>query len=1343
MTDPTLGDRPIVSARQRRNLRICLLGPLADMAPIAACLTELGHRVHVATQAPETSGQFDVAVIEQTGLAAFFESSLADRVPHLEVLAPGEDRESAALHHVAGDASPREWQLALHLAIADWRAMPASPSDLELEEPARFLDLLVDPAYLLDAQARLYYVNPAACRAHGWPREVLLKKRVFDFDPTVERENWHRIWQQTVENAGGTFESVHLTADGKSYPVEITASPIRHQGRLFVFSFARNISERQQAQAALCRQREQARRYLDIAGTMLVALDAEARITRANKKACQVLGYRNEEQLLGRHWFSTVIPVSEREAVVGIFRQLMSGDVAPVEHHTNRVLTRRGETRLVQWHNSVLPDETGRVHGVLSSGEDITEQQAAKRLLERQAALNNLLTAVSRDLFSAEPQALDEAIGRALGQFGDHCRLDSAFRLCFDREAERFRETHTWVARSPGGDAGAGYFLLDDTAALPDWLEHMRNDRPVVIADAELSGEAEGAELRLLRERAIRALVAVPVIGPSGLNSCIGFGKMTEPRDWGDEEIRILRLLGDLVSLVLRNRQSLQRLQTSEYRWKFALEGSGQGVWDWNARTNRVYYSPLWKRMLGYQENEIGPDLEEWSRRVHPDDLPGTMASIQAHLEGNDPIYRSEHRIRHRDGEYRWVLDRGMVVARDADGAALRVIGTHTDVTEQHENRRRLMESTAQLEAIFTNSQVGIMLLTGYRIMARCNQRLADITGYPSPERMLGMSMRQLHLSEENFTDFGRRYYDNLRERQMLHIEYQLRRKDGRAIWCLLSGKALDAAQPPDLDKGVIWVVDDISHIKQTERELREQRDLFSGGPTMVFQWQPGEGWPVDFCSANVQDILGFAPARLMGGDIQFASLVHPHDLPVISEEVAGYLASGKDNFEQEYRLRHADGRYLTFYDYTHLQRDDRGGVSSIYGYLLDITQQRDTERERLRMERELQQTRKMEALGQLTGGVAHEFNNMLAIILGHAGLLRSRLGGQADPRIEGYLNHIDQAGSRAKALIRQMLSFSRPQENRPERIALEPAIHEMIILARGSLPSSIEISYRPVSGLPDVLLDMGELQQLLTNLLINARDAMDGKGHVEVGLQRYQGLDGECLHCHTRIRGQWVQLSVADDGQGIAREHLARLFEPFFSTKEVGKGTGLGLSVVLGIMERNGGHILVDSEPGAGALFRLLFPPLGPPEDVQPPVPEPEHGVPSLSGRVLVVDDEPALTAYLRELLRGRGLDVTVSNDSREALGLLTASDKSFDLLITDQTMPGLLGTELSARARGRRPQLKTLLCTGHSEQVDAGLAAAQGIDRFMLKPVDADELLRVVQELLGTEADKYSVTS
>jgi len=255
--------------------------------------------------------------------------------------------------------------------------------------------------------------------------------------------------------------------------------------------------------------------------------------------------------------------------------------------------------------------------------------------------------------------------------------------------------------------------------------------------------------------------------------------------------------------------------------------------------------------------------------------------------------------------------------------------------------QQKLIDSERQLEAIFANSQVGIMLLTGYRLLARTNARMAEILGYDSPQQMLGMSMREIHLSERNFVEFGEQFYNNLSKSKILHIEYPLRRRDGSAVWCMASGKALDNETPPDLGKGVLWVVDDISHIKQTEQALREQHALFNSGPIVVFRWLPDAQWSVVSCSANVQDVLGYSAEDLIQGRQPFAPLVHPDDLSRVAGEVSHYLETGIDSFDQEYRLRHADGHYLDFYDHTQIQRGDDGEVRLIYGYLMDVSQRK------------------------------------------------------------------------------------------------------------------------------------------------------------------------------------------------------------------------------------------------------------------------------------------------------------------------------------------------------------------------------------------------------------------
>jgi len=979
---------------------------------------------------------------------------------------------------------------------------------------------------------------------------------------------------------------------------------------------------------------------------------------------------------------------------------------------------------------SQLPQSHAGAMRSKAMGHEVTDPSRVPAQLLNQAATNQLLSTISRDLFSARPQQLDDEINAALAQVGALCAVDRCYIFRYSPEQDLLSNSFEWC--NLGIEPQIQHLQGLDAGNTPAWMAVMHKDQAVVIDDVNELDEDWAAEREILQAQSIQSLLAVPMLSPQGLSGFIGFDVVAKKRHWLPEEQYSLRLFADLVGLALQNRDSLRRLQTSEYRWKFALEGAGQGVWDWNTQTDEVYFSTRWKQMLGYGDDELGSSLDEWSSRIHPDDLATTLSARQDYLEGRVAAYRHEHRVQHKNGQYIWILDRGVIVSRDQRGNALRVIGTHTDVTESRDIRQRIVESEMQLNAIFQNSQVGIMVLTGYRRLARCNQRMADIAGFASAQEMIGISMRELHVSDQYFAKFGERYYENLRLNNMLHIEYPLRRQDGKAVWCSFSGKAVDTATPPNLNKGVIWVVDDIEHMKQTERELREQRDLFSGGPTMVFQWRPEQGWPVEFCSANVSELLGYDASDLLDGSISFASLIHPDDLQRIGEEVSHFIETGIDTFEQDYRLRHAHGHYLYLYDYTRLQRDESGQVRLIYGYLLDITDRKLAEAEKLRLEREIQQSRKMEALGQLSGGVAHEFNNMLAIMHGHLALLSSELKNHPDAKLLAYVNNIEEAGRRATQLTRQMLAYSRPTERKPERIALNPSIRQAIGLSEASLPSSISIEFVEAEDLPDIRLDTLELQQIMTNLLINARDAMEGKGHLRVATRYAKPDKALCQVCQSVIDSEWVQVCVTDNGHGIARGNLERLFEPFFTTKEVGKGTGLGLSVVQALVERNGGHILLDSEPGRGTTFRLLFPPVTGQRDAMAIAPAAEQSTGERTGRILIVDDEPLLTMYLSEMLSPAGHEVTTTNNSREALQILQSQRCKFDILITDQTMPGILGTELVGQAKTCCDGLLAILCTGHSEIVDAGNAQKFGIDCFLHKPVDPDELDRCIQKLL-----------
>ncbi|MDP2833991.1 MAG: response regulator [Pseudomonadota bacterium] len=414
--------------------------------------------------------------------------------------------------------------------------------------------------------------------------------------------------------------------------------------------------------------------------------------------------------------------------------------------------------------------------------------------------------------------------------------------------------------------------------------------------------------------------------------------------------------------------------------------------------------------------------------------------------------------------------------------------------------------------------------------------------------------------------------------------------------------------------------------------------------------------------------------------------------------------------------------------------RDTHGNILALLGLTRDISERRAAEAERAHLQQQLQHAQKLEAIGQLTGGIAHDFNNILGAILGFTGLTLDRYGAQLPEKAVSYLNEVQKAGERARDLIQKMLAFARGSGGEAQLLDPRPLVREVIKMLASTLPSSLEMKEQIEQSVPAVRIDPVQLHQILTNLVINARDATGGQGRIEVGL-RLTVLTGQvCDVCHQPVQGEFVELTVRDDGSGIAPEVLPKIFDPFFTTKDVGKGSGMGLAMVMGILREHDGHALVESRlgEGHGTTFRLFFHPANghAPEALAPLA---TVAVAETGGRhILVVDDEVPLGQLLGEVLDANGYRATVHANPRTALAAFQADPGSFDAVITDQTMPGMTGVELAHELLALRPDLPVLMVSGYSDKVDAETAEKHGIRRFFYKPVESGALLAALREAL-----------
>ena len=529
----------------------------------------------------------------------------------------------------------------------------------------------------------------------------------------------------------------------------------------------------------------------------------------------------------------------------------------------------------------------------------------------------------------------------------------------------------------------------------------------------------------------------------------------------------------------------------------------------------------------------------------------------------------------------------------------------------------------------------------------------------------------------------------------------------------------------------------EIEQRKQTESSLADSREKYR----LAMEATKEGLWDWDILTGKVYYSPGWL--KILGESSvanryeAWRQRLHPEDEEEVLDSLNTHVAGATTHWSHEFRLRRKDGSWIWVLGRGQVvNRNSRGEALRMVGTMTDISIPKEAEAERERLHRELQQTRKMKALGQLTGGVAHDFNNILGIIMGYTNMALDRFGDQLPDKVITYLNTSIKASERAKGLVAKMLTFSRSRTEDERPLQLAPLVEENLEMLRSILPSSIQVEFDYEPDLPSVVLDPSHMQQLLMNLCLNARDAMEGSGKLSIGLGWQRNIFEECASCHRRIEGDWMELWVRDNGTGMSPDVIEHLFEPFFTTKEVGKGTGMGMAVIHGIISDHSGHILVETEVGLGSTFRILLPAAEAAEGGVGPESEESHLVHHSEAHLLVVDDEPDLAEYVADLLELHEYESTIAHDAEEALELFHKNPTRYQGVISDYTMPGMNGVELITEIRKISASFPAILCTGYSDDIDIEGAERRGI-RYLSKPIESDRLLNLLAELIELAKD------
>ena len=487
------------------------------------------------------------------------------------------------------------------------------------------------------------------------------------------------------------------------------------------------------------------------------------------------------------------------------------------------------------------------------------------------------------------------------------------------------------------------------------------------------------------------------------------------------------------------------------------------------------------------------------------------------------------------------------------------------------------------------------------------------------------------------------------------------------------------------------------------------------------------------YVSPSYRELLGYVPEHLLGQSI--FSLIHPDEQ---DEARRRFVESrqGKKAGNLQWKFKHIDGTWKVFDAVENWIYDDEGRPQRAIVVSRDLTERKLAEKALRNSEDQLRQAQKLEAVGQLAGGVAHDFNNLLTVITGYSDLLLRRIS-EADPN-RSRVEEIKQAADRASSLTRQLLAFSRKQVLQPKLFDLNTLVADMGKMLRRLIGEDIELTTTLTGDVAPINADPGQIEQVLMNLVVNARDAMPDGGKITIEIAHLQ-IDQTYADNHLAVQpGPYVMLAVSDTGSGIDPETRKHIFEPFYTTKEQGKGTGLGLSTVYGIVKQSGGNIWAYSELGQGTTFKVYLPQV----DDEVTLPRTQIEPATLvrgTETVLLVEDEPQIRKLAYEFLSDSGYKVLASSNGSDALQILEENSRGVDLIVTDVVMPQMSGRELAERALAISPGTKVLFMSGYTNDAIVRHGVLNPGTWFIQKPFAPDALARKVREVLAAPSAEH----
>lgn len=1147
------------------------------------------------------------------------------------------------------------------------------------------LNAAADAIVITDRHGAIEWVNAAFTTVSGFSFEEARGRKPLELVRSGAHDRaFHKALLDVVV-AGGVWrgEMTNRRKDGSLYPAQLTITPVKDaQGEIAHFvTIGWDLTEQRRLEAAALRQEvaEQSQVILRTAMDGFWVVDTQGRFLEANEAYCDLVGYTRAELL------TMTIPdveaiESPEEAAAHIAAVMRTGS----ERFTTRHRRKDGVVLDVEVSANYLPRD-GRFFVFV---RDVSERQ---RL---QTALVQANETLERHV-AARTAELETAVAELQGS-------ELRYRSLFDAAADAILVLSADV-------------VLDCNASAEEMFGCRKQDfvgqSPVTFSPPrQPDGQLSSTKGLAFIDAALR-----------GTPQSFAWKHRRTDGTLFDAEVRLNRVelrgalhLQAIVRDVSHRKQAEEQLERTRSEYRLILNSVEQGV-HWIGVDRRIKFeNPASAMMLGYDPSEL------IGRPAHGT-MHHTRADGTAYPADECPIYASVadgvvRRVREevfwrKDGTS-FPVEYTSTPVRDELGRSAGAVVVFSDITERTRSEEAVRKSRIEYQALFESANDPIIIFEPEEeIILEVNESACSTYGL-SKDEFVGISLKALTKDVESGESALR---ELLRTGTVTDYETTHFRKDGAQIDVLVSASVIEFRGR----RAVQTIARDITKRKLADEALRlHSAALNAAANAIVITAIDGT---IEWVNAAFSALSGYSAEEALGRNPRDLLRSGAHDQAFYRHMWDTLLAG--DVWSGEMTNRRKDGSiYVEEMTITPVRGAD-GQVKHFIAIKRDLTEQRELAAQFL-------QAQKMEIVGRLAGSVAHDFNNLLTIINATAELAADGLKPDDPLRID--LQEISRAGERAEGLTRQLLAFSRKQVMQPRMLNLNAQVAGLQRMLQRLVGEDVALVIVPAVGVGGVMADPGQVEQVILNLVVNARDAMPGGGTLtvetkDVTFDEVHGAQGLWLE-----PGAYVMLAVSDTGIGMDAAIRARIFEPFFTTKDVGKGTGLGLSTVFGIVKQSGGGIWVYSEVGRGTTFKVYLPRVADSPD------SPQASAAAVSARgtetLIAVEDDTALRRLTQRVLESAGFAVLVAASGTEALRLLERHDGPVDLMLTDVVMPGMSGPELAAAAAGVRPLMKVLYTSGYTDHAIVRHGILDAGRFFISKPYATGELTRKVREVLDS---------